>query len=293
MLSGFELPKILLLPRNAGHHSRVVRRKPYISMTNRLKQIAFEKIHIHKPLEFWRTVIFSDEGKFCIFGIKGYKLIWRKPCTALQKEHLVLTVKHGGGGVMVWRGIFYMEKYLISHEAILPGNEVADDLAKAAASDPVDSEDTWSFRRPRSTYRAKELICNTWVVPPVHPCYFKRHPGSTISFKGSRSYQPAFSRFSTVHLRCINFEGDKRSSPMCTKCNISPFSPQHILQCLGFSCEEVIAPPPPAVLGLSADLWAHGFGLVSQDQTGMSPNTTTTKFNEVHLQLQGPSSHIS
>ncbi|GFY01867.1 transposable element Tc1 transposase [Trichonephila clavipes] len=71
-------------------------------MTNRLKRIAFEKDHIHKPLEFWRTVIFSDEGKFCIFGIKGCKLIWRKPCTALQKEHLVPTVKHGGGGVMVW-----------------------------------------------------------------------------------------------------------------------------------------------------------------------------------------------
>ncbi|GFX51456.1 transposable element Tcb2 transposase [Trichonephila clavipes] len=73
----------------AGHHSRVVRREPYISMTNGLKRIAFEKDHIHKLFEFWRTVIFSDEGKFCIFGIKGCKLVWRKPCTALQKEHLV------------------------------------------------------------------------------------------------------------------------------------------------------------------------------------------------------------
>ncbi|GFY04878.1 transposon Tf2-9 polyprotein [Trichonephila clavipes] len=71
-------------------------------MTNRLKWIAFEKDHIRKPLEFWRNVIFSDEGKFYIFGIKGCKLVWRKPCTALQKGHLVPTVKHGGGGVMVW-----------------------------------------------------------------------------------------------------------------------------------------------------------------------------------------------
>ncbi|GFW80585.1 transposable element Tc1 transposase [Trichonephila clavipes] len=78
-------------------------------MTNRLKRIAFEKDHIHKPLEFWRTVIFSDEGKFCIFGIKGRKLVWRKPCTALQKEHLVPTVKLGGGGVMVWR-------YMVSND---------------------------------------------------------------------------------------------------------------------------------------------------------------------------------
>ncbi|GFU89635.1 hypothetical protein TNCV_4599471 [Trichonephila clavipes] len=62
-------------------------------MTNRLKWIAFENDHIHKPLEFWRTVIFSDEAKFCIFGIKC-KLVWRKPCTAIQKEHLVPTVTY-------------------------------------------------------------------------------------------------------------------------------------------------------------------------------------------------------
>ncbi|GFT80958.1 transposable element Tc1 transposase [Trichonephila clavipes] len=87
--------------KKAGYRSRVVRRKPYISMTNRLKRIGFAKDHIYKPLEFWRTMIFSEEGKFCIFGIKGCKLVLRKPCTALQKEHLTPTVKHGGGGVIV------------------------------------------------------------------------------------------------------------------------------------------------------------------------------------------------
>ncbi|GFW24119.1 transposable element Tc1 transposase [Trichonephila clavipes] len=55
-----------------------------------------------KPQKFWRTVIFSDEGNFSIFGIKGRKLVWRKLCTALQKEHLVPTIKQGGGGVMMW-----------------------------------------------------------------------------------------------------------------------------------------------------------------------------------------------
>ncbi|GFT82299.1 RNase H domain-containing protein [Trichonephila clavipes] len=56
------------------------------------------------------------------------------------------------------------------------------------------------FGRPHGPYidwiysRAEELICRTWVVPPVHPWHFQRHPGSAISFKGSRSYQTAFSR---------------------------------------------------------------------------------------------------
>ncbi|GFV15528.1 uncharacterized protein TNCV_4835541 [Trichonephila clavipes] len=100
--------------------------------------------------------------------------------------------------------------------------------------------------------RAKELICRTWVVPPVQPWYFQRHPGSAISFKDSRSYQTAFSRFSTGHLRCMNFEGGRRSFSICTKCSISPFCPQHILQCLRFSCEEAVA--PPAVLRFCTDL---------------------------------------
>ncbi|GFU47606.1 transposable element Tc1 transposase [Trichonephila clavipes] len=79
----------------------MARRKPYILVTNLLKWIAFSKEHKNKPPVFWRIVIFSDESKFCIFGIKGRKLIWRKPCTALQKEHLVPPVKHGGGEVMI------------------------------------------------------------------------------------------------------------------------------------------------------------------------------------------------
>ena len=35
-------------------------------------------------------------------GIKGRKLVWRKQGTAFKKQHLVPTVKHGGGGIMFW-----------------------------------------------------------------------------------------------------------------------------------------------------------------------------------------------
>ncbi|GFX40025.1 transposable element Tcb1 transposase [Trichonephila clavipes] len=62
----------------------------------------FANEYVNKPPQFWGKVLFSDESKFCIFGIKGRKLVWRKLGTALEKENLVPTVKHGGGGVMVW-----------------------------------------------------------------------------------------------------------------------------------------------------------------------------------------------
>ncbi|GFV65742.1 transposable element Tc1 transposase [Trichonephila clavipes] len=61
-------------------------------MTNWLKWIAFTK-------DLWSSAVFSDEGKFCIFGKKGRKLAWKN---FAQKEHLVPTVEHDGGGVMVW-----------------------------------------------------------------------------------------------------------------------------------------------------------------------------------------------
>lgn len=85
-----------------GYRARVARRKPYISEVNRKKRMDFAKEYINKPPEFWEHVLFSDESKFCVFGIKGRKLVWRRSGTALEKENLAPTVKHGGGGVMVW-----------------------------------------------------------------------------------------------------------------------------------------------------------------------------------------------
>lgn len=88
--------------KRIGFHGRVARKKPFISRVNRLKRMAFAKEYVNKPPEFWNSVIFSDESKFCIFGIKGRKIIWRKNGTALGKQNLVPTVKHGGGGAMIW-----------------------------------------------------------------------------------------------------------------------------------------------------------------------------------------------
>ncbi|GFS89847.1 RNase H domain-containing protein [Trichonephila clavipes] len=204
---------------------------------------------------------------------------------ALQKEISQTLSNWPSIGDSTSRSILHLFQQLSDRHSIhlqwvpspvgLIGNEVADDLAKGATSNPVDPENHMVLTSTEIYSRAKELICRTWVVPPVHPWYFQRHPGSAISFKGSRLYQMAFSRFSTGHLRCMNFEGGKRSFPICSKCNITLFSPQHILQCLEFSCEEAVASLPPAVLRLCTDLWTHGSGLVSIDQMGISPTTTT------------------
>lgn len=86
----------------AGYNSRVPRKKPFISKVNQRKRIDFANEYLNKNMNFWKKVIFSDESKFNIFHCDGRISVWRRPNTELNKENLLPTVKHGGGGVMVW-----------------------------------------------------------------------------------------------------------------------------------------------------------------------------------------------
>lgn len=49
--------------------------------------------------------MFRDESKYNIFGSDGKAKVWRKANTAMNPKHLVPTVKHGGGNVMVWGAV--------------------------------------------------------------------------------------------------------------------------------------------------------------------------------------------
>ncbi|GFX12405.1 transposable element Tcb1 transposase [Trichonephila clavipes] len=88
--------------RHAGYSSRVARKKPFISLQNQKKRLEFTKTHQLNTDNFWKEVIFSDESKFNIFGSDGRRTVRRKPNTVLDPKNLRLTVKHGGGSVIVW-----------------------------------------------------------------------------------------------------------------------------------------------------------------------------------------------
>lgn len=88
--------------RRAGYHGRVARKKPWITEVNRRKRLDFAKRYVNCSEEFWKSVIFSDESKFNIFGSDGRNFVWRRVNTEFKKENLRPTVKHGGGSCMVW-----------------------------------------------------------------------------------------------------------------------------------------------------------------------------------------------
>jgi len=85
-----------------GYSCRTARVKPYISEVNKTKRYQFALKHIGLADNFWNQVIFSDESKFNLFGSDGKCKVWRKPRTALDRKNMNITVKHGGGSVMVW-----------------------------------------------------------------------------------------------------------------------------------------------------------------------------------------------
>ncbi|GFW17222.1 transposable element Tc1 transposase [Trichonephila clavipes] len=81
---------------------RKARQKPFISKRNQKVRREFAKERENKNLSYWKQVLLTDESKFNIFGSDGNPYVWRKSNEELRRQNLKLTVKHGGGSVMVW-----------------------------------------------------------------------------------------------------------------------------------------------------------------------------------------------
>lgn len=87
---------------NANLHGRKARRKPFISKKNQNTRLRFAKEYENKDFSFWKTVLFTDESKYNIFGSDGKPYVWRRKNEEMHLKNLKPTVKYGGGSVMVW-----------------------------------------------------------------------------------------------------------------------------------------------------------------------------------------------
>ena len=65
-----------------GLRGRVARKKPFISLKNKKKRLKFAKEYSGKPMEFWKSILWSDESKFNLFGSDGKTYVlaqtWRR-----------------------------------------------------------------------------------------------------------------------------------------------------------------------------------------------------------------------
>ncbi|GFY54979.1 transposable element Tcb1 transposase [Trichonephila inaurata madagascariensis] len=62
---------VLRILRSGSYNCRVSRKKPFISSVNQRKRLDFASAHVDKDFDFWKTVVFTDESKFNVFGRDG------------------------------------------------------------------------------------------------------------------------------------------------------------------------------------------------------------------------------
>ena len=76
----------------SGYHGRNIRKKPFVDSTNRRKWLNFVEEYENKDENFWKSVIFSDESKYNIFGSDKYQKVLRKVNTELGPKNIAATV---------------------------------------------------------------------------------------------------------------------------------------------------------------------------------------------------------
>ena len=78
------------------------RRKPLLKTIHKKARKQFAEDMSTKHMDHWNHVLWSDEMKINLFGSDGFKHVWRRPGEEYKDKCVMLTVKHGGGNVMVW-----------------------------------------------------------------------------------------------------------------------------------------------------------------------------------------------
>ena len=60
-----------------------------------IARLEFAKRHLKYSQTMRNMILWSDENKIELFGLNAKRHVWRKLGT-------IPTVKHGGGGIMLW-----------------------------------------------------------------------------------------------------------------------------------------------------------------------------------------------
>jgi transposase len=85
-----------------GLRSGMKIKKPLLTPYHRKLRLEWAKKHKDWTIDKWRHVIFSDETKINLFGSDGRKWCWKRPNIPLEERTIDLTMKYGGGNIIIW-----------------------------------------------------------------------------------------------------------------------------------------------------------------------------------------------
>ena len=86
----------------SGLYGQIAAKKTLLRKSNKQKRFVLAKKHKEWTLDQWKSVFCSDESKIEIFGSTCHVFVWRRKGERMVSTCMIQTVKHGGGGVMVW-----------------------------------------------------------------------------------------------------------------------------------------------------------------------------------------------
>ena len=84
-------------------------RHVYISKAYQIKRMNCAKKYKNEPIALWKNILFTDEIKFEIFGVKKPSKIWRSVNEEFKDKCVAKTIKYGGGSVMVGCRLFGLD----------------------------------------------------------------------------------------------------------------------------------------------------------------------------------------
>jgi hypothetical protein len=85
--------------RESGLHGRIAANKPLVKDTNNNKSLLGPRRAMN-IINTWKSVLWSDESKFEIFGSNRRVFVRRGAGERMISACVVPTLKYGGGGVM-------------------------------------------------------------------------------------------------------------------------------------------------------------------------------------------------
>ncbi|KAG1442718.1 hypothetical protein G6F46_013168 [Rhizopus delemar] len=88
--------------RKAGLGATEKPKKHLLSAKNICKRLSWCMAHKDWTIDDWKRVIWSDETKINRFNSDGRTWAWIRSGESLKSHYVKMTVKHGGGNMMLW-----------------------------------------------------------------------------------------------------------------------------------------------------------------------------------------------